>query len=353
MKNFDDLFREALADHAEVPPRRVWESLESRLNTPVAGAKPPATGWYWYAGIASVALVVGSIALNMGSKDDNITPVAAPVANNTATPIAPEAPATEVPATDNGQKKVVTFRTKTTANVATATPEDKDKVSPYGNAAAVGTKLHSYDDFDERAVASTQKHTTTDEAAMNGYKVNKIRKHRLVAAEMVPVGASAPTLAAAMPTEAPKTTQPAKTIATSTNPRQTKPGVAPLKPVTPAVKPPVAEPPVAKNEPAPDNNTASSAVQPTPDVATRPASLAVTTASKPASSGSAVAAAKPKPSGMVAQSKPYSTGGSSEPTHVADSGSAQPAAQAASSGSTSGKKKGFWNMFRSKKSNTN
>ncbi|WP_345084069.1 hypothetical protein [Nemorincola caseinilytica] len=371
MKNFDDLFREGLADHAEVPPRRVWESLEKRLDTTGAGAKPTGTGWYWYAGIASVALVVGSIALNMGGKSENTapaTPVAtAAVTDNKVTP-AQEAAATDMAATENGQKKAVTFRPKATGNGGAAQEDNSaTQVSPYGNAPAVGTKLHSYDDFDERAVASAQKHVPAgaDDAGNADYKVNKIRKHRLVAAEMVPVGA--PAVAAHTPAETVKNTkQPEKAVVARSNPRPATPGgPAQHKPVAGAhgtTKPPVHLAPTEQTQPTAKDATADNSnvapVQPpvaedaaTTPVGTRPAPVATPTAQRPAAPGSMVAAAKPKPAaGMVTQSKP-STGGS-EPARATDSAAQDAGTQEATSNSSSGKKKGFWGIFnRPKKEN--
>lgn len=352
MKNFDDLFRDALADHAEVPPRRVWESLEKRLDAPVAGAKPPRTGWYWYAGLASVALVVGSIALNWGSKEEAMAPVAvvAPVADNKVTPLAAEVvtPA-ETPATEDGQKKGAMSRHRTSANTGLAVHEaPKPQVSQYGNAPAVGTNLHSYDDFDERAVASAQKHTPIgqDEASANGYKVNKISKHRLVAAEMVPVG-GVPTSMAAAPS--------VETTKTAVRPEKATAAANTARPATPVQRrPTVATKPVAQPAPADqataDVATTAPAVQPTADAtpATRPASITTATTTRPAATSSPVASTRPKPAGAVTQSRP--TTGGSEPMHVSDSGSAQ---DAASQDASKGKKKGFWNIFgRSKKNNS-
>ena len=192
MKNFDDLFRDGLANHSEVPPVRVWESLEQRLD-----ARPAAVGksWLWYAGLASVALVLGGIAMKEWS-NPNQNVVDVPVTSSVAAPSLAndgDAIATENTSLAHNQptqqstglsRKVVMPATENAAKT-----DREEKLTPFGNVQATGTSLHSYDDFDERATASTQNMLKSDDAHKTmGYKINKIQKHHLKAAEMVPEG---------------------------------------------------------------------------------------------------------------------------------------------------------------------
>jgi hypothetical protein len=191
-RNFDDLFRDGLANHTEVPPARVWESLEQRLD---ARAVVSSKGWLWYAGFASVALLLGGMAINEWrntAHDAVVAPAAsvvtvAPAANDAdaAANVTPSlTPVLPTPTTVGHSRKVTTPADNGGANMAR-----EEKLTPLGNVQATGTSVHSYDDFDERAMASTQNMLKGDDAhKATGYKINKIQKHHLKAAEMVPEG---------------------------------------------------------------------------------------------------------------------------------------------------------------------
>ena len=191
MKNFDDLFRDGLADHSEVPPARVWQSLEQRLD---ARAAANSKSWLWYAGVASVALVLGGLAWS-GWRSETPVMEEAPMATvmPVSEPTDGDAIANENAAAASTHALPATVRHShisregTGDNVQPAATEER--VSKYGNAPAKGTSVHSYDDFDERALASADNKLSPDEGHREmGYRINKIQKNRLKAAEMVPVG---------------------------------------------------------------------------------------------------------------------------------------------------------------------
>jgi hypothetical protein len=193
MNNFDDLFREGLANHSEIPPARVWEKLEKQLDTrAVAGGR----SWLWYAGFASVALMLGGAGWKALHKEPtNVAAMPATVAVVAVPNVAIDGDAI---ADDNAMKEAVQtlpskmkYNHKAEANNSNEESHAaKDEVlTPFGNVPATGTSVHSYDDFDERAVATTSNMLKSDDAHRNtGYRIHKIQKHHLKAAEMVPVG---------------------------------------------------------------------------------------------------------------------------------------------------------------------
>lgn len=349
MKNFDDLFRDELAEYAETPPGRVWDNLEKRLNaTAAVGKAPYGKGWYWMVGVASVAVLL-SFGWNMANKDT--APAVAPIAQTeTAVANKPEQPAAaSTEEADNTVKPIVApQRHARTANQYEQTGEqDADEVSAYGNAAATGTNLHSYDDFDERAVASGSKQpaplNSNEEHAANGYKINKIRKHRLMAAEMVPthqqrVYASA-AKETAKPVEMQKTTAnrpPVRTVATKVASSNTKKAV------------------VIVNEANEKANHIREAVAANQNIntATQETATASNTvvAEKPAAASplpvpaSTATAAKSKPaSEIIVPAKP--TTGGSEPTKADSPATADKDAN----GATEEDKKGLFGIFKKKK----
>ncbi len=361
LKNFDDLFRDGLADHAEVPPARVWDALEKRLDTVPVGGRSSGSSWYWYAGVATVVALVGSIWWNM-SRDRVEVPVAAAIVadtkvNNNAPVITvqeDDAVAAEVAAEEHAPA----VHRVAPARKVLKESKPETRVTPLGNTVAQGTSVHSYDDFDDRSTASARPAAAGVSHAAPGYRINKIKKHGIVAAEMVPAEgrpvpaahertASAPVKDAKSDQQVAATVrrQPARRVATK-----------PLSPV--AVQKPAPAKPAAVSVPDPQvtgtSGTAAAAQQdakpettatvsaPVQDNTTDKAATATTRPAVPS-----VVSPRPKPAVQPAAVRP-STGGSELAAKTAESDSAKAAGNAAnvSSGNTNVKKKGLKGLFR-------
>jgi hypothetical protein len=378
MKKFDDLFREALSDHEEVPPQRVWESLDKRLGARV-GTKSVGSGWYWYVCIASFAVLLGGLGWSMLRSED--APVAkAPTVpamaagSNTTHKVATEtAEPEETPATDNAAKRTATTMTGQSGGGDKVVDKSVKDVTPYGNAVAVGTSVHSYDDFEERAAANAHRNTTNagDEHVASGYRINKIRKHGLKAAEMVPVGNErGDVLAASVAPKVPINDEPAipaktsvrrraatvKKIVTDDQRRTVKQEVT--SNADAASKEKVAEAATDKVTPAtraaiettPAATSAVETTAPASPAAAHPETLIATSASKPAVTGSAIVP-KAKPATVVPQGKP-STGGSEPPvTKATNNDSSAKDGEQADDASGGQKQKGLRGIFRRMKKN--
>lgn len=342
MKNFDDLFRDELADHAEVPPSRVWESLEKRLNANAAGGKTAfGKGWYWYVGVASVAMLMGALGWNLAHKSsDGIAPAVVQV-TETATPVMEEPsyiPETAVAQRNTKQIAAVQHRA-VRSGFHQEMEEQADDISPYGNAAATGTKLHSYDDFDERAIASSQKLTplnSDEEHAAHGYKMNRVRKNRMMVAEMVPIHQHENVLAASA--DAPKPAEAAKPVVARRSPARTIAGKltsnqAPKKTV------------ILVNETGKDENAANETGTDVSSVAAGAADVKAAavpaSSSMPVPAGTATAAKSKPASEVVVPVKP--TTGGSEPVKGAS------AAQQDNTEDGTEEKKGLFSIFKKKK----
>lgn len=341
MKNFDDLFRDELADHAEVPPSRVWESLEKRLNANAAGGKSTfSKGWYWYVGVASVAMLMGTIGWNLASKNaDRTAPAVAQVSETVAPAVEEPATMPEAAAQNNARQIAAVHHRLAPHSYERVSEERTDDVSPYGNAAATGTKLHSYDEFDERAVATTQKLAplnSDEEHAAHGYKVNLIKKNRMVVAEMVPIHQQEP-VAAAAGANAAETTKP---VATNRPRVRTIAGKlasaqAPKKTVILVNNAGNGEATPAND---PGNDVAAPVTAAAPDV--NPADKPVST-SMPVPAGTATAAKSKPASEVIIPAKP--TTGGSDPVKGAS------AAQSDNAEDGTEEKKGLFGIFKKKK----
>lgn len=343
MKNFDDLFRDELADHVEVPPGRVWESLEKRLNANAAGKSTFGKGWYWYVGVASVAMLMGTIGWNLADKNsDRTSPALAQVTETVAPPVDEPSNVPQAAVAPSNTRHIASARHSLAPHSYERVAEEHtDDVSPYGNAAATGTKLHSYDDFDERAIASTQKLAplnSDEEHAALGYKVNRIKKNRLVVAEMVPIHQQEPVLAANA--SGAKATEATKSVAASRTQARTIAGKlasaqAPKKTVILVNNTGNGETP-ANNDSG--NNIAAPVTAVAPDV--KPADKPVST-SMPVPAGTATAAKSKPASEVVIPAKP--TTGGSEPVKGAS------AAQQDNAEDGAQEKKGLFGIFKKKK----
>lgn len=205
MKNFDDLFREELAGHSEIPPPRVWEAVEKRLNNGAAG-KSFASKWMWYFAAMSLVVTVGAFYVSNtnfnNSKVPPATAMVSPEANNNtvAKPVEDEQPANDEKLNEpvkKGARRLHPNRPEAQdESTSSASATAKSKCTR--NAPTIGTSVHSYDDFEETVAAAHHKHNAsagTEEHLSNGYKINTVRSKKMVAAEMVPV-AGYPTPAA-------------------------------------------------------------------------------------------------------------------------------------------------------------
>jgi|GEM_PF-6202309 len=362
LKNFDDLFRDGLADHAEVPPARVWDALEKRLDTVPVGGRSSGSSWYWYAGVATVVALVGSMWWNM-SRDRVEVPVATAIVADTK--VDNNAPVIAIKEEDAAVADVAAEEHSSPVHrVAPAhkvvnESKPEPRVTPLGNAVAQGTSVHSYDDFDDRSAASARPAAAGVSHTVPGYRINKIKKHGIVAAEMVPAEGrpvpaahertvSAPVKDAKSDQQVAATVrrQPARRVATK-----------PLSPV--AVQKPAPAKPAAVSVPDPQVTTTSAtaaALQQdakpettgtvSAPVQDNPADKAAAATTRPAVPS--VVSPRPKPAVQPAAVRP-STGGSELTAKTAESDTAKTTGGNStnlSSGNTNAKKKGLKGLFR-------
>jgi hypothetical protein len=64
----DDLFREELSEHTEVPPPRVWNALEQRLDKDKKRRIFPFR-WYWFVGLLFFITVLAGYFARTGGSD--------------------------------------------------------------------------------------------------------------------------------------------------------------------------------------------------------------------------------------------------------------------------------------------
>ncbi len=171
--DIDDLFREELSEHTEVPPPRVWNALEQRLDKDKKRRVFPFR-WYWFVGLLFfITVLAGYFALTDGSDVGNggaATNVAgasvtAPVASSlNSVPAAESSNRVSVncdtkkvdversAAVKNDQKKVKSLKAKKAVKkedrkeAKNMSVEDEKSTA---NAPTVGTSIYSYDEFDE------------------------------------------------------------------------------------------------------------------------------------------------------------------------------------------------------------
>jgi len=220
--NIDDLFREGFADYAETPPPAVWQAVERRLDNDKKRRVFPLR-WFWYIGILVVAVVLGAGVLYMPEYNKVLRsemagdhaiaqlPAHETMAGNTEgnkqKEVTHTLPAKQdkdlhhpsTSATDNeiaaGGRENISVKkekhNKTTAEHEGAS-DNKNKVNAGEtgttlNAAATGTSMYSYDDF-EQEEANIDKPTEGNAPIQTeaGYVVSKKRKNKMVVVEMLP-----------------------------------------------------------------------------------------------------------------------------------------------------------------------
>ncbi|MBL7690580.1 MAG: hypothetical protein JNM41_03230 [Flavipsychrobacter sp.] len=169
----DDLFRDELSEHTEVPPPRVWSALEQRLDKDKKRRVFPFR-WYWFVGLLFfITVLAGYFAWTGGSEGvdggaamnvagASVTAPAAsdrnavlPVKNNERVSVNrdTENGVAEKPGDRKNEEKRSTYRKsnrigkeKIAKDVA---HERAEEVKPTANAPTVGTSMYSYDEFDE------------------------------------------------------------------------------------------------------------------------------------------------------------------------------------------------------------
>lgn len=203
----DDLFRDELSEHTEVPPPRVWNALEQRLDKDKKRRVFPFR-WYWFVGLLFFITVLagyfawtgesdgaddGGAAMNVAgasvtapaASDRNAAPAVAHnekvSLNNDTEHVVAEKPGV----VRNDKRKSVQTKSKgtkkeTVANdVAHASAEE---VKTTANAPTVGTSMYSYDEFDEPVAPRGEEVAAADRrqyasAAQSG-------KHKIAVAEL-------------------------------------------------------------------------------------------------------------------------------------------------------------------------
>ncbi|MBE2290185.1 MAG: hypothetical protein IAE95_11565 [Chitinophagaceae bacterium] len=171
--DIDDLFREELSEHTEVPPPRVWNALEQRLDKDKKRRVFPFR-WYWFVGLLFfITVLAGYFALTDGSGVGNGGATTNVAGASVTAPVAPglnSVPAAESSdrvsvnsdtkkvdvernaAVKSDQKKVKSLRSKKAVKeedrkeAKNMSVEDEKATA---NAPTVGTSMYSYDEFDE------------------------------------------------------------------------------------------------------------------------------------------------------------------------------------------------------------
>lgn len=204
--DIDDLFREELSEHTEVPPPRVWNALEQRLDKDKKRRVFPFR-WYWFLGLLFfITVLAGYFALTGGSDVGNGgaainvagASVTAPVASGpTSVPAAESSDGVsehddaekvrmeKVTTLKNDQKKVASIKSKKATqeeagkDVRNVGAEDEKTTT---NAPTVGTSMYSYDEFDE---PETPRQDDVAQADRKQYaSATQGGKHKIAVAEL-------------------------------------------------------------------------------------------------------------------------------------------------------------------------
>jgi hypothetical protein len=228
--NIDDLFREGFADYAETPPPAVWQALERRLDNDKKRRAFPLR-WFWYIGILIVAVVLGAGMLYLPDFGKETTQVATAEGKVDVLPPAGEAAADKVKSSvkesaahtmpapresanqqnngsssaqqadeignkteykqknNNKELKIAAKRSARKQQTDVQEANNKTTANTTMNAAATGTSMYSYDDFEQ---AETTENNEDDSKATQrvkeGYVVSKKRKNKMVVVEQLPEG---------------------------------------------------------------------------------------------------------------------------------------------------------------------
>ncbi len=203
----DDLFRDELSEHTEVPPPRVWNALEQRLDKDKKRRVFPFR-WYWFVGLLFFITVLAGYFARTSESDGaddggaamNVagTSVTAPAASERNA--APTAARNEVVSFEEDAKHAVSEKPgivkkdqrknghtkskrakkeKAAKDVAHASAED---VKTTANAPTVGTSMYSYDEFDEPAAPRQDEVAVADRRQYAG--AAQSRKHKIAVAEL-------------------------------------------------------------------------------------------------------------------------------------------------------------------------
>lgn len=183
----DDLFREEFSDYSEMPPARVWEALEKRLDKDKKRRIFP-FGWYWIGGLIGIAMLVSGMFVwssrQTRSSRGMVAHTQDAVANLSTTPKVVPVAAPVIPATaENSAIKVANHHTPASpAHLAehrkhirhasskhtnTAQLEAKEvsvkRIVVSRNAPATGTSIYSYDMFEDSAATHEEVVVYTDD----------------------------------------------------------------------------------------------------------------------------------------------------------------------------------------------
>ena len=228
--NIDDLFREGFADYAETPPPAVWQAVERRLDNDKKRRVFPLR-WFWYIGILIVAVVLGAgmlylpdfgkepvqVATAEGTMD--VLPIAGATVADRVKSSGKQSAAHTMPAQkDEANQHNNSSSSTQPADEAGSKTEHKQKInnkelkiaakssareqqtdvqeannntisSTTMNAAATGTSMYSYDDFEQQESAEGNKDDSkATQQVEAGYIVSKKRKNKMVVVEQLPEG---------------------------------------------------------------------------------------------------------------------------------------------------------------------
>ena len=230
--NIDDLFREGFADYAETPPPAVWQGLERRLDNDKKRRVFPFR-WFWYIGILIVAVVLGAGMLYLPDFGKETVPVATPIGTADVLPLADAAVADKVKSsakesaahTMPAQKDDVSHLNNSSSTTQQAVESNDNKIADLKNnrqeqkitatrkankanenvqdaahaaqnttlnAAATGTSMYSYDDFEQEKTPENKKDVSGATLELEaGYVVSKKRKNKMLVVEQLPEGMAA------------------------------------------------------------------------------------------------------------------------------------------------------------------
>jgi hypothetical protein len=202
----DDLFREELSEHTEVPPPRVWNALEQRLDKDKKRRIFPFR-WYWFVGLLFFITVLAGYFARTGGSDGADGGAAINVAGASVTaPAASDMNA--APAAERNEKlsvnvdhdHVVAERPGVVKNDQKKSGHTKSKgakkeqvandmreastedVKATANAPTVGTTMYSYDEFDEPVAP---RHDETAAAERRQYaSAAQSGRHKIAVAEL-------------------------------------------------------------------------------------------------------------------------------------------------------------------------
>ncbi len=204
--DIDDLFREELSEHAEVPPPRVWNALEQRLDKDKKRRVFPFR-WYWFVGLLFfITVLAGYFALTDGSDVGNGGAITNVAGASVTAPVAPSLNSVSAAessdrvsvnsdtkkvdvernaAVKSDQKKVKSLRSKKA--VKEEDRKEAKNMSVEGekstaNAPTVGTSMYSYDEFDE---PETPRNIDVAHADVKQYaSAARGGKHKIAVAEL-------------------------------------------------------------------------------------------------------------------------------------------------------------------------